>query len=173
MIQKIKTCTVCHEQKPIDDFYLEKRGPYKIRRSDCKICKNAKKQEWARNHRAHINLYKKTHRKGENSWRRSRYLSDGDWRKRRLLENKAWRCGVKRTEVEQLQEKWDGSCAICGITSVANPSKNWHIDHCHDTHKLRNILCHHCNTMIGLAKENPSILRKAAEYLEKHQEAQS
>ncbi len=41
------------------------------------------------------------------------------------------------------------------------------IDHCHSTGAIRGLLCSNCNTAIGLLSDNPEIIRKAADYLEK------
>jgi hypothetical protein len=58
------------------------------------------------------------------------------------------------------------SCAICGSPS----SGRWHstlvIDHDHVSGRVRGLLCHHCNTLLGHAKDNPALLRSAAEYVE-------
>lgn len=40
-------------------------------------------------------------------------------------------------------------------------------DHSHSTGLFRGWLCHHCNLILGHAKDNPSILRLLADYLEK------
>jgi len=54
-------------------------------------------------------------------------------------------------------------CAICRADST--PGKNWHVDHCHGTGKIRGILCHHCNLMIGNARDNVGTLLAAVDYL--------
>ena len=53
-------------------------------------------------------------------------------------------------------------CEVCGTTD-----RRLGVDHDHATLTIRGALCHNCNVAIGLAKENPQILRAAAEYLEK------
>ena len=45
--------------------------------------------------------------------------------------------------------------------------KSLHIDHDHKTGKVRGLLCHGCNTAIGLMKDDVNILTKAIEYLKK------
>jgi hypothetical protein len=42
------------------------------------------------------------------------------------------------------------------------------VDHCHNTGKVRALLCRGCNTALGHAKDDPVILRKLADYLERH-----
>lgn len=66
-----------------------------------------------------------------------------------------------------------GKCAVCGATSPGGNSGNWHIDHDHSccvdgcSKCIRGLLCHGCNTGIGLFKDDPERLLKAAAYLQK------
>jgi len=56
----------------------------------------------------------------------------------------------------------DASCWICGgIDRLV-------LDHCHITGKVRGVLCHHCNTGLGLFLDSPDLLRRGAEWLERH-----
>jgi hypothetical protein len=45
-----------------------------------------------------------------------------------------------------------------------------HIDHNHLTGKTRALLCDKCNVGLGSFRDNPDLLRKAAAYLEFHDE---
>jgi hypothetical protein len=45
-------------------------------------------------------------------------------------------------------------------------------DHCHETHKTRGLMCHKHNLAIGLFSNSPTLLREAAEYLERFNEQQ-
>lgn len=59
-------------------------------------------------------------------------------------------------------------CAICGSTEPG--SKNgWNTDHCHKTKRVRFILCAHCNRGLGAFRDNPELMRKAADMLEEIQ----
>lgn len=57
-------------------------------------------------------------------------------------------------------------CASCD-SDKPGPS-DWHVDHNHDTGKVRGIVCHWCNLAIGHAYDDPEILRKLTAYLEKY-----
>lgn len=64
----------------------------------------------------------------------------------------------------------DPSCEICGVQlawhqTSAGKNTAVHVDHCHQTGKIRGLLCHDCNTGIGKFKDNPSLLWKAIAYL--------
>ena len=75
--------------------------------------------------------------------------------------------GITRSELDAMVEQQAGKCAICGGAPTGKGSR-LHVDHCHATGQLRALLCHHCNTLLGLAGDDPARLRAAAEYLEKH-----
>lgn len=72
--------------------------------------------------------------------------------------------GLSKEDYEKLVEQADNKCMICG---GQNKSKSLHIDHCHATKKVRGLLCHGCNTALGLFKENIETMLKAIEYLKK------
>lgn len=57
-----------------------------------------------------------------------------------------------------------GKCAVCETTTPG--TKGWCLDHCHRTGKVRGMLCGPCNLALGLMRDNPERLRKAAAYLE-------
>lgn len=67
-------------------------------------------------------------------------------------------------QFESMFAEQGNCCAICK-TSVGK----WHVDHCHNTKKIRGILCHHCNTAIGLLKEDVVILENAIEYIKQYE----
>ena len=74
--------------------------------------------------------------------------------------------GITIEKYKEMLAAQNFCCAICKNTTTGT-TRNWHIDHCHLTGVLRGLLCHHCNLMLGNAKDNPSTLRAAIEYLER------
>lgn len=65
--------------------------------------------------------------------------------------------------VEKLKElKKIQKCAIC------DSKDRLVIDHNHKTNTFRDVICHHCNMVLGFCKENISTLDKIKKYLKKH-----
>lgn len=54
-------------------------------------------------------------------------------------------------------------CEICAAPFVGAP----HIDHSHDTGKVRGLLCTRCNVGLGMFRDNPKFLQAAVNYLSK------
>jgi hypothetical protein len=68
--------------------------------------------------------------------------------------------GITLDDYHEMVRRQDGKCAICG--KAETPLK---VDHNHHTGKVRGLLCHLCNAMIGCAREDLAILACAAAYL--------
>ena len=59
----------------------------------------------------------------------------------------------------------DGRCAICGIHN-SELAHSLSVDHCHETKKVRGLLCICCNTALGKFRDSPDLLNKAIKYLQ-------
>jgi hypothetical protein len=83
------------------------------------------------------------------------------------------RRGISKISYTQLLEKQNYVCDICGKAETSKNSlgeiQSLSVDHDHKTGKIRGLLCCHCNHLLGSAKDNIIILRKAIEYLCKNQ----
>ncbi len=75
--------------------------------------------------------------------------------------------GLTPEQFDSMSTAQGDACAVCGAP-FADMKKRPHVDHCHKTGKVRALLCHRCNTAIGLARDCPDILRGLAAYLEHH-----
>lgn len=75
-----------------------------------------------------------------------------------------------RDDYENLLEKQNYACAICGITTE-EIDKKLVIDHDHETLKVRGLLCWRCNSGLGFFQDNQAHLAMAIEYLYKNDNA--
>jgi hypothetical protein len=68
-------------------------------------------------------------------------------------------------------DKQGGLCAICGNTPAKTNSRNQtlHVDHCHSTGVVRELLCQDCNRGLGCFKDNAEYLLAAAQYINRWQ----
>jgi hypothetical protein len=78
------------------------------------------------------------------------------------------RSQLKAFTIKLLKEQ-GGVCAICS-TDTPGGRGQFHADHDHNTNQPRGVLCHNCNVALGNFKDNPELLQKAIEYLNKHSE---
>ena len=73
------------------------------------------------------------------------------------------RYDLTKDEADKLKER---GCDICGRTDVPGRwDNNIHIDHDHETGKVRGVLCQGCNVSLGHFKDDPALLEKAIVYL--------
>jgi hypothetical protein len=61
-----------------------------------------------------------------------------------------------------------GACAIC--KEPRPEERTLHVDHDHETGKIRGLLCFRCNNALGDLRENFDLAQKAAEYLDRDDE---
>lgn len=78
------------------------------------------------------------------------YFSKRDWRRKYKLSAEGY---------ERLYESQRGCCAICDEWQ-----KVLQVDHCHETERVRGLLCGGCNRAIGILNHDPERLARAARY---------
>lgn len=82
--------------------------------------------------------------------------------------------GLTSKEYDAMFERQGGCCAICKRTDPGIPRcEHFAIDHDHATGKVRGLLCHVCNRMLGHVKDEPSLLNAAVNYLIRNDPARS
>ena len=72
--------------------------------------------------------------------------------------------GITLDDFNKLVEEQGGVCAICE-TSLDDLEHTAHLDHCHETGKVRGVLCKKCNTGLGMFDDDISRITQAAAYL--------
>lgn len=73
---------------------------------------------------------------------------------------------VVRAEKARVLALQGAACAAC--QAAFKGTKDAHLDHCHATGKIRGVLCHACNTALGLLDDDIARLVQLAEYLSMH-----
>ena len=71
--------------------------------------------------------------------------------------------GLSTEQIFALLKEQDGKCPICLI--IIDNRKEAHVDHCHETGKVRGILCRNCNFALGLFNDNYKMLERAKDYI--------
>ena len=61
----------------------------------------------------------------------------------------------------------EGCCAICKRHQL-NFQKRLFVDHDHKTNEIRALLCQNCNSVLGNAKDDITILQSSIKYLENY-----
>lgn len=78
--------------------------------------------------------------------------------------------GLARGEFEIMLEEQNGRCKLCGTPT---PEGDLHIDHDHKTGLVRGLLCRPCNAGPGMFHDSPEELRRAIDYIERHNDRES
>lgn len=89
----------------------------------------------------------------------NRQIVKGEFRRR------LGRYGITTERYEDLLRSQGGLCAVCRDKD----SLSLVVDHDHATGRVRGLLCHRCNTAIGFLQDNSVGVRRALEYLERHE----
>ena len=139
----MKRCYKCEQEKPLSEFHKRKDAK-DGHQGCCKECNIARVKTWqAENPEQH-----------EDNWKR--HTANNDY-----LVRKARRYNIDVLELQFLIERANGVCEIC----KRDPIKWLVVDHCHDSLKVRGILCEKCNQALGLSGDSIDNLRNAIDYL--------
>jgi len=82
---------------------------------------------------------------------------------------KAWhlekRYQMTPASYEKMLKEQKGKCKICETTAPGGRRNTFSVDHCHQTNQVRGLLCIKCNSLLGQANDDITILQKAILYL--------
>ena len=141
-----KQCKSCEESKPLADYAKRSASKDGLQRK-CRPCMSAEQK-----------AFRQSKSKDE------LYLMD---RERNLRKE----FGIGLEEYGAMLEKQGGVCAICKqeeTTVRAGRVMALPVDHCHETGKIRGLLCNSCNRALGKFKDSVEHLLAAASYLEEY-----
>jgi hypothetical protein len=130
-----KTCPICGELKERSEYYKWKSRQDGLA-AYCIPCFRERNKKW----------------KKENP---EKYKSATIATSRKI------KYGISREDYAQMLVDQNNQCAIC------KKQIGWEaaVDHCHNTDKIRGLLCRNCNLGLGGFKDNIETIRKAISYV--------
>jgi len=93
-----------------------------------------------------------------------------DWSKTKAGKESIQNRALKRyyditlIEYDNLLSSQGGRCAICRTDNPGGKGR-FLVDHDHKTNKIRGLLCHNCNSMLGFSRDSQLVLERAIIYL--------
>ena len=144
-----KRCKKCDTVKPLEEYYRA-TGARDGYRGECKACNAAasraryvadpatavaRVKRWQQANPERLNAYRRQRRANPDIKRaeRSSYLQR--------------KYGLTIEEYDQMLGSQDGRCGVCGREPSATYSL--HVDHDHQTGRIRGLLCFVCNSSLG------------------------
>lgn len=170
----MKQCRTCGEEKPLSAFYEDKTCR-DGKRPSCRACVLARAKvtgKLRRQNMQQVDVAEKrchvcgdtkpveafglnrTKKDGHNSACRSCHT------KRAKVHQDKTRYGITPADREYLALAQGNRCGIC------NEVGSLVVDHCHETGRLRGMLCGKCNKALGALGDSVEGLMKAVEYLQ-------
>jgi len=142
-----KKCRNCLETKPVSEFYKNRAERADGLQTVCKSCTKATTYAY-------------------------RVSTGGKVRVAALRFKHALKqYRITEAEYNAMLAAQNYVCAICEKPEtqfVRGAIKRLAVDHCHATGKVRELLCAACNQAIGRLKDDPLLIRRAADYVERH-----
>lgn len=138
-----KRCSKCGFDKNVDEFHFKSKA-LGTRQSRCKSCAILTTKAWQQANP-------------------ERYIEQGKMKVKDELLVKARRYNIHPEDLSELRKNSSGVCDIC----KREPLRWLVVDHCHETNKVRGILCEPCNQALGILDDDVDRLRAAVLYLQK------
>jgi len=145
-----KTCSRCKRFKLLKEFSKDKKGRLGLSPRCRKCVKETRDKEYFQRH------WKEYSKRPEIA----KKLTERD-----IAYNLKRKFGMTLQDYEDIKIAQNNKCAICPNERSKN-GKRLAVDHCHESGKIRGLLCNECNTAIGLLREDIQLLKNCIEYLE-------
>lgn len=169
-----KLCKGCNTEKSLDNFYANHKQK-DLKYNKCIPCVTKMNKEYRDNNKEKtrklsLDYY---YKKGREKRQENKDQINKTYRERK----RHMRYKIKKyfnltlDEYNQMFIERDNKCDICNNPESAKhqngKTRALALDHCHETGKIRGLLCTSCNRGIGLLKDNITLLENAVEYLRK------
>ena len=158
----MKTCSTCKVEQPVINFNTDKTKK-DLLKSDCKDCaREVRRRSRQKKPQVYRGMQEKYRANNKEKLRQNRY---------RHIHK------IDYSEFLEILASQGNVCKICKKSEPNQEDRNWVVDHDHNccpkdkscAKCRRGILCQSCNKALGFAKDNPEVLRAAADYLEAYE----
>ena len=165
----MKVCSKCNVGKPLSEYHKHAASKDGLQQ----WCKSCKAVDQTSRHKADPS------RKAQLAadWRsrnKTRHVETTTrWKRANVRRSKnaslVHHYGITIETYESMLEEQGHKCAICGNADSGRSNTDaLAVDHDHRTGAIRGLLCHPCNSGIGLLKDDATVLTAAAEYLRRN-----
>jgi hypothetical protein len=140
-----KVCRVCSIEKPTSEYFYSNRAKGYL----CYQCKDCSKAATRAFYHAHAPTREKV--KARSSARQKANPRSTEQQHVYSIKHKY---GLTPEQYEEMLANQGGKCAICQGTDPGRQKGKWAtgkwvVDHCHDTRRVRALVCHICNLRLG------------------------
>lgn len=194
-VPESKKCKICEEVKPLAEFTVGVKASKGGKGSYCLPCHAANQREWRERNPERVKASTERNRDNTNKLKRARRAhrreTDPEYVERERLQSresyhrnadrvnlarKLKKFGLTEERFQSLLDEQGGGCAICGSELPNGRGTLLFVDHdrrcCPKPGScgkcVRGLLCHHCNTAIGLMSEDADRMRAAITYIDRY-----
>lgn len=150
-----KYCPGCQKTKNVRNFHKHKNKPDGLA-SWCKECANGNSRRWAKSNKERRARVGQTY-----------YEQNKDKVKAKRIEREY---GLSPDEHKRMKKEQNNLCKLCGkpetgINGTSGEVQELCVDHCHETGKVRGLLCRRCNHLIACLGDTEQSIEKVLEYM--------
>lgn len=153
-------CVSAVNPQPMENFAVDRRRP-DGRTPSCKSCLKEYRDQNKAQRRETIKAWRAAHPDKMREYRRK----DAQRSRARI---KRWRektfYGLTPEMKQSMLQRQGNRCAIC-LRHEKELKRGLAIDHCHETGRVRGLLCHPCNQALGMLREDFNRFERAMDYL--------
>ena len=94
-------------------------------------------------------------------------------KEKRSSRDKSKLYGITQEDLKGKYADQNGRCKLCGVSKPlyakrSSSETSLHVDHCHKTNKVRDLICSRCNLMVGLLETRFEDIIECIKYISRH-----
>lgn len=136
-------------------------------RYTCNACSNKVVQMWAENNRERHLASANRRAKAYQARHPERLPTKEQKRNYDRRYHLGWKYGITPEQYDEMLVAQGGCCALCGSSDPQAVFDRFHIDHSHETGRVRGLLCAKCNLGLGSLGDTVESLQRAIDYIKR------